>query len=337
MIAVGVDTHKHQHVAVAVSELGQLLGEIAVAATAAGYQELVAWLAGLGGEAVVGIEGAGSYGAGLCRHLEAVGISVVEVERPRRRDRRQGKSDRLDALLAAKRVLARDGVSTPRAGGNRAALSVLLVAYRSCVEERTRLLNQLQGLHVTAPASLRERIGHGNGARLADRLVRMRDRPGASVQELTMLIVLRDLARRARQLEEHAGRYRDEITRLVRELNPALLDEPGVGPISAAKLLVCDPARFKSEAAFARCNGTAPQPASSGQTIRHRLSRSGDRQANNAIHTIAMSRSINHAESRAYLQRRISQGKTHREAMRSLKRHVSRRLYRGLTGTPLTP
>ena len=337
MIAVGVDTHKHRHVAVALSQLGELLGEIAVAASAAGYRELVSWLAGLDGEVMVGIEGAGSYGAGLCRHLQAVGISVVEVERPRRRDRRQGKSDRVDALLAAKRVLAGDGVSTPRADGNRAALSVLLVAYRSCVEERTRLLNQLQGLHVTAPTPLRERIGHGNGARLADRLVRMRDRPDARPQQETMLIVLRDLAKRARRLEEQAGRYRDDIARLVRELNPALLDEPGVGPISAAKLLVCDPTRFKSEAAFARCNGTAPQPASSGQTIRHRLSRSGDRQANNAIHTIAMSRSINHAESRAYLERRISQGKTHREAMRSLKRHVSRRLYRRLITTTLTP
>jgi hypothetical protein len=118
----------------------------------------------------------------------------------------------------------------------------LLVAYRSCVEERTRLLNQLQGLHVTAPTPLRERIGHGNGARLADRLVRMRDRPDPSPQRETMLIVLRDLAKRARRLEEQAGRYRNDIARLVRELNPALLDEPGVGPISAAKLLVCDPA-----------------------------------------------------------------------------------------------
>jgi Transposase len=114
MIAVGVDTHKHRHVAVALSPLGELLGEIAVAASGAGYRELVSWLAGLDGEVMVGIEGAGSYGAGLCRHLQAVGISVVEVERPRRRDRRQGKSDRVDALLAAKRVLAGDGVSTPR-------------------------------------------------------------------------------------------------------------------------------------------------------------------------------------------------------------------------------
>jgi len=262
---------------------------------------------------------------------------VVEVERPRRRDRRAGKSDHLDALLAARRVLAGEGLSTPRASGTRAALGALLVAYRSCVEERTRLLNQLQGLQVTVPAALRERIGPGNGTRIAERLVRMRDRPDASRQERTMLAVLRDLARRARQLSDQAGHYRDDITSLVGELNRPLLDEPGVGPISAAKLLVCDPARFRSEAAFARANGTAPQPASSGQTIRHRLSRGGDRQANNAIHTIAMSRSINHPESRAYLGRKISEGKTHREAMRSLKRHISRRLYKQLIEAPLTP
>jgi transposase len=337
MIAVGVDTHKHWHVAVALSVVGQRLGEISVPATVAGYRRLVAWLAGLDGEVVVGIEGAGSYGAGLCEYLLAAGISVVEVERPRRRDRRVGKSDPIDALLAAKRVLSEDGVSTPRASGSRSALAALLVAYRSCVEERTRLLNQLQSLHVTAPAALRERIGQGNGQRLAARLVRMRCRPAASLQERITLAVLRDLARRAQTLDGQAIGYRHEITELVTSLDATLLDEPGIGPISAAKLLVCDPARFKGEAAFARCNGTAPQPASSGQTVRHRLSRGGDRQANNAIHTIAMSRSVNHAESRAFLERKIGQGKTRREAMRSLKRHLSRRLYRRLIEVPLTP
>lgn len=259
MIAVGVDTHKHWHVAVALDGFGQVLGELVIAAAITGYGELVSWLSRLDdGEVVVGIEGAGSYGAGLCQHLRGAGLVVVEVERPRRRDRRTGKSDHIDALLAAKRVLAGDGLSTPRAAGSRAALSVLLVAYRSCVEERTRLLNQLQGLHVTAPAALRERIGQGNGARLADRLVRMRNQPGSDRHEQTMLNVLRDLARRARQLDTQASHYQREITALVRGLNPTLMDEPGVGPISAAKLLVCDPHRFRSEAAFARCNGTAP-------------------------------------------------------------------------------
>src|SRR4029078_7225412 len=137
--------------------------------------------------------------------------------------------------------------------------------------------------------------------------------------------ILRDLARRARALDAQASHYRRQITALVRELHPTLMDEPGVGPIRAAKLLVLDPARFHSEAAFARSNGTAPQPASSGQTIRHRLSRGGDRaahptrrrlprgappHANNAIHPIPMNRAINHAESRAYLERKITAGKT---------------------------
>ena len=165
----------------------------------------------------------------------------------------------------------------------------------------------------------------------------MRDRSDAGQHEQTMLTVLRDLARRARQLDAQAGQYRCEITNLVRELHPTLMDEPGVGPISAAKLLVCDPARFPTEAAFARSNGTAPIPASSGHTIRYRLSRGGDRQANNAIHTIAMNRAVNHAESRAYLERRTRQGKTHRDAMRALKRQISRRMYRRLIEPHLTP
>jgi len=336
MIAVGVDTHKEEHVAAAVDAFGQLLGEIVVPASEEGYREFARWLDRLGEGVLVGIEGAGSYGAGLCEHLLAVGVRVAEVERPRRRDRRAGKSDRIDARLAATKVLAGEGLSTPRAGGARAALRALLVAYRSCVSERTRLLNQLQAVHVTAPVTLRERIGRGNGDQLVRRLVAMRARPGASVEETTVLAVLRDLARRARVLAEQARRYEREIATLVRSLDATLLEEPGVGPISAGKLLACDPARFKSEAAFARCNGTAPQPASSGKTIRHRLSRGGDRQVNNALHTIALSRSIHHAETRAYLERKISEGHTRREAVRSLKRHLSRRLFRRLIEVPLT-
>ena len=336
MIAVGVDTHKEGHVVVAVDALGHLLGELVVPATDNGYRDFACWLDRLGEGVVVGIEGTGSYGAGLCEHLLGIGVRVAEVERPRRRDRRAGKSDRIDALQAAKKVLSGEGLSTPRAGGARAALQALLVAYRSCMSERTRLLNQVHALHVTAPVALRERIGRGNGDQLVRRLMAMRARSGASVEETTVLAVLRDLARRARTLEEQARGYEREIATLVRSLDARLLEEPGVGPISAGKLLACDPARFKSEAAFARCNGTAPQPASSGKTIRHRLSRGGDRQVNNALHTIALSRSIHHAETRAYLERKISDGHTRREAMRSLKRHLSRCLYKRLIEAPLT-
>jgi transposase len=252
MIAVGVDTHKHEHVAAALNELGELLGEIAVAASPAGYRELVKWLKGMGEGVLVGIEGAGSYGAGLCKYLQDIGMRVVEVERPHRRDRRAGKSDRIDALLAAKKVLAREGLSTPKTSGTRAGLAALLVAYRSCVGERTRLRNQIQALHITAPVALRERIGRGRGAQLERRLTCIRARPDAGIEEATILEVLRALARRARALDTEIHRYHREIARLVHSLDPTLLDEPGIGPISAGKLIACDPTRFKSEAAFAR-------------------------------------------------------------------------------------
>jgi transposase len=336
MIAVGVDTHKHEHLARALDGLGQLLGGMTIEVNLHGYMELAQWVRQLGDDVVVGIEGAGSFGAGLCEYLLAEGIRVVEVERPRRQDRRRGKSDEIDALLAAKKVLAGEGLSTPRAGGTRQALQALLVAYRSCMAERTRLLNQLQALHTTAPIALRERIGPGNGKQLTARLARMRGCARAPESEQLILSVLRDLARRARELSAQADTYEHELTRLIRSLDPTLLDERGVGPISAAKLLACDPQRLKSEAAFARCNGTAPKPASSGQTVRYRLSRGGDRQANNALHTIALSRSIHDDQTRAYLQRRITEGKTNREAMRALKRHLSRSLYKRLLNVPLT-
>jgi transposase len=147
---------------------------------------------------------------------------------------------------------------------------------------------------------------------------------------------MRDLALRSRALANDAQRYERELAALVRSVDGTVLDEPGIGPISAAKLLACDPSRFKHEAAFARCNGTAPLPASSGQTVRHRLNRGGDRQANNAIHTIAIIRAKHQRETRAYLERRISEGKTKREALRALKRHISRDIYKRLADLPLT-
>lgn len=337
MIAVGVDTHKEQHLAVALDGLGQVLGEIVIATTLAGYGQFVYWLKELGENVLVGIEGAGSYGAGLCEYLQAEEIKVFEVERPQRRERRTGKSDRLDALLAAKKVLTGEGLSTPRGSGKRLALQMLLVGYRSAVSERSRLYNQLQALLVGAPYALRERIGSArNGATLANRLTGMRTRPTASLQENTTLRVLRDIANRARALDAEAENYTRQIEGMVCSFAPRLLEEPGVGPICAGKLLAFNPARFTSEAAFARANGTAPQPASSGKTVRHRLSRGGDRQINAAIYTIALSRSVHHAQSRAYMQRRIDEGKTKREAMRSLKRYLSRHLYNQLTKTPLT-
>jgi hypothetical protein len=338
MIAVGVDTHKQRHCAVALDRLGQVLAELTFAASTAGYAELQHWAEELAGlqELVFGIEGAGSWGAGLCQHLQHSGHSVLEVERPRRRERRAGKSDRKDALVAARCVLCGDGLSTPRRRGTLSAIRVLLVARRSAATERTRVLNRLQALNATAPIALRERVGDGTGKQLERRILSMRARRDAGLEERMAFAVMRDLAARSRALGADAAHYQRQLTDLIRSLDGTLLDEPGIGAISAAKLLACDAARFKNEPAFARRNGTAPIPASSGKTVRHRLSRGGDRQANNAIHTIAIVRAKHLPETRAYLDRRIREGKSKREALRSLKRHISRDLYRRLTAIPLT-
>src|SRR5215211_3301608 len=223
MIAVGVDTHKHEHLARAIDGLGQVLGALTITTSPRGYGELVGWPRTLGEGVVVGIEGAGSYGAGLCEYLLAEGFDVVEVERPRREDRRRGKSDEIDALLAAKKVLAADGLSTPRAGGTRQALAALLIAQRSCISERTRLVNQLQSLHTTAPVAPRERIGPGNGRKLAARLIKMRARTDAPQSEQLIFTVLRDPARRAQALAAQADAYKHQLTELISSLDATLL------------------------------------------------------------------------------------------------------------------
>jgi len=211
-----------------------------------------------------------------------------------------------------------------------------LIARRSAVTERTRVLNQLQALSATAPISLRERVREGTGKQLERRVLSMRARSAATLEEQIAFSVMRDLAARPRTLSADANRYEHQLADLIRSLDDTLLDEPGIGPISAAKLLAFDATRFTSEGAFARCNGTAPIPASSGKTIRYRLNHGGDRQANSAIHTIAIIRAKHQPETRAYLERRIQEGKTKREALRTLKRHISRELYQRLNAIPLT-
>jgi transposase len=272
-------------------------------------------------------------GAGLARWLAGEGFVVIEVDRPTRRTRRRhGKSDTIDAVAAARAVQSGEASATPKAAdGDVEAIRMLRVAYRSAVKARTQAANQLHALVVTAPDGLRDQL---RGLRLAELVeVAAKMRPGdvpegpAAVTKFT----LRRLARRYQQLETEAGELKAQMGRFVNRVAPALVAQQGVNTITAAALLVTagdNPGRLRSEGSFAHLCGAAPLDASSGKQQRHRLNRGGDRQANCALHTIALVRMSHDEQTKKYIARRIASGKTKREAMRCLKRYIARDIYR---------
>ncbi|HEY7433612.1 MAG TPA: IS110 family transposase [Methylomirabilota bacterium] len=337
---IGIDTHRDTHaLALVEASTGALVLEREVGADGPGYRQALALADGRApGARVWAIEGTGSYGAGLARFLLARGERVVEVARPRREGRARAKTDALDALRAARTVLARGQLADPRAGGQREGLRALMTTREGLLKAKRAALCQLRALVVACPEPLRAELRTLTRARLLDRLATLRlDRRGDS--ELRGLYLsLRALARHAQTLTVEERTFTQEIGAHVDELAPALLREPGIGPISAAQLLISwsHPGRLHSEAAFAHLAGAAPIPASSGQTVRHRLDPGGDRQLNRALHTIIITRRKNHDATTAYIERRTAEGKTVREAIRCLKRYLARHLYRLLERTPLT-
>ena len=279
------------------------------------------------------IEGTGGYGAGLTRHLRSRDEEVIELDRPERPARRNGaKSDPLDAVRAAREALARPRLAQPRAEGTRSALSVRLTARRSAIDAATDAQRQLNALVVAAPETLRSRFRGQRTSELVATAARLRLNPRWDPETTSTAIVLRCLARRSQHLTAEADDHERAIRQLVASWRPDLLELFGVGPIVAATVLCAwsHPGRCRSEAAFAMLAGVAPIPASSGQTTRHRLNRSGDRQLNRALHTIALNRLRYDATTRAYAERRRAEGKTDREIRRCLKRYIARQLYRQL-------
>jgi transposase len=331
-VAIGVDTHKEVHVAVALDALGAQLDSREIATTPAGYRSLLSWAQELGVPAFA-VEGTGSYGAGLVRFLERAGLSVYECERPRRQERRRGKSDLIDATLAARRLLGGEGLSFPRGGGRREDLRLLLLERRSAMRARNAALNQLSALMVTAPDHLRARLGALSGDRLGHAAARLRPRPEV------MTGVLRRLGQRAERLSKEVAEAERALAVLLAQVAPDLLEECGVGPICGAQLLVSsgDPSRMTSEASFAALAGTSPVDASSGKQRRHRLNRGGDRQLNWALHVVALARIRHHPETSAYYERLLVAGKTTREARRCVKRALARHFYRRLREMPRLP
>jgi transposase len=332
LVTVGVDTHADSHVAVALDQLGRLLGSRTIPTTPAGYAALLGWATTLGTIDRVGVEGTGSYGAGLTRWLHAHGQVVIEVDRPdRAARRRQGKADDLDAHAAARAVQAGTATGRPKAGDGRVEMiRSLRLARRSAVKARTQAANQLKALLVTAPDVLRAQL---RGLPLTELVITAaRLRPAITLATPTdaVKLALRSVAGRWRQLTQEITSLDMHLERLVATAAPALVAVKGVGTETAAALLVAggdNPERLRSEGAFAHLCGVAPIPASSGKTTRHRLNRGGNREANWALYLIAVGRMAWHGPTRAYVQRRTKEGKTKAEIIRCLKRYIARELY----------
>jgi transposase len=338
---VGVDTHRDEHVfAVVVAATGAVVAQRSLRANGRGYAEALRFAEEhADGGRVWAVEGAGHYGARLARYLSGRGETVLEIGRGRRDERRlRGKDDSLDATRAARATLASEPLTLPRAGQRREALRLLLLARRSAVDVRRQALVQLRSVIVTAPDNLREELRGLPVQSLIQRCSRLRRSTSRTPDELAAKLVLRSLAQRVKAVTTEAAELEGEILAHVRALAPQLLNELGVGPIVAAQLIIAwsHPGRVRSEAAFARLAGVAPIPASSGQTVRHRLSRGGDRQLNRALHTVILQRRQHDPATKAYIARRVSEGKSRREAVRLLKRYLARHLYRILNNqTPL--
>ncbi len=327
----GVDTHGDTHVAAVVDMTGRILNTESFPATAPGYRRLLAWLRRHGIVVRVGVEGTGSWGAGLTRHLERNGIEVLDVDRPNRQMRRlRGKSDTVDAEAAARAALNGEATTRPKSrSGPVEALRAFRVARRSALKSRVATLAQLRALIVTAPEPLRAQVRDLDTATIVATAARWRPGPPDTVTAATKT-AMRELALRVQFLDDQIDRIDTHQNKLVADTCPELLELFGVGPQSAAALLVAagdNPERLRSEAGFAALCGVSPVEASSGKTIRHRLSRGGDRQANHALWRIAFSRLRNDERTIAYEKRRTAEGMTRREIIRCLKRYIAREIY----------
>jgi transposase len=331
-IVVGVDTHKDVHVMTSMTITGRRLSTASFATTTAGIAEAMTWASKFGTITAWAVEGTGSYGAGLARTLNAAGQHVAEVSRPNRRVRRQrgGKTDAIDAEAAARTFLADFATAVPKAGdGPIELIRITRAARSSAVKARTAAINELKAVIVTAPSQLRDALRGLSTVALINKCNSFHIT--GSVIEAGTKRILRTLAQRYRQLDTEAKALKSTLTELIQTANPQLLDMHGVGPDTAAALLIAagdNPDRLISEAAFAALCGVNPIPASSGQHHRMRLNRAGDRQANAALHRIVIVRLGSDPETQQYMRTRVTpNGSNKLHVIRVLKRYLARRLY----------
>jgi transposase len=330
-VILGVDTHQDMHVAAVITAVGVSVADASFPSTAVGYRQLLAWARTFGMLHRAGVEGTGSYGAGLTRYLRRHQVTVVEVNRPDRAARRRhGKTDTVDAVAAARAVLSqRAGATAKAADGPVEMLRMFRLARASAVKSRTQAVNQLQAVIVTAEADLRDRLTGLSRAAVIRYCANLPEAAPTDVASAT-IYTLRRLAQRIQTLTAEERELQRQMTIVLNRYAPQLLQHHGIGPDSAAALLVTagdNPDRLASEASFAALCGVSPVEASSGKTRRHRLNRGGDRRANAALYHIALTRSRGEDRTRTYLQHRTNQGSSRREAFRCLKRYIAREVY----------
>jgi transposase len=337
---VGGDTHRDTHALEMVAPNGTTISTRVIDNDEDGFADAIAWIAqwAPGSRVVLGLEGTRSYGIGLARSAAQAGLTVVEVERPRRGERRRGKSDPIDAHLAALQVLRMDAdrLPKPRADGDREALRILLSARREMTTSKTKQTNRLRALLLSGDDSDRELSrGKLTEARLQS-IARRRGRSGDTIEQAVRRAETRRLSLAIDATAKELAANKDQLASLVESFAPGLLDRIGVGPVSAAQAIVTwsHHGRCRNDAAFAALAGASPVPASSGRTVRHRLNRGGDRQLNRALHDIAKTRWRSDPRTLAYVARRRAEGKPDREIRRALKRYIARELFRALQGTP---
>lgn len=331
-IIIGIDTHKTSHVAVAIDTQGTRLAALSVPTNPKGYVELERWSRSHGKILAFGIEGTGSYGAGLCRSLLAQGYNVIEVTRPNRQLRyTQGKTDSLDAEGAARSVLSGQATARPKTQtGSSEMIRHLKIARDTAVKSRSQAMVTLKTLIINAPAELRVALDQIRGKIALIRHI-AGFRPGDIDSPLASAkVAMRALARRWLWLHEEIITHDKELERLVTERAPELMVSHGIATLTVAEMLILvgdDPTRIRSEAAFAKLCGVCPIPASSGKTHRFRLNRGGNRQANAALYRVAIVRMRSHEPTIAYVRKRTKDGKSKSEIIRCLKRYIVREIY----------
>ena len=330
----GVDTHRDTHMVAALDQRGAQLGVREFATTPAGHRSMLGWLESFGTIDRVGVEGTGTYGAGLTRFMHRYDVVVIEVACGDRQARRShGKSDPVDAIAAARAAQSGKATTLPKSGtGNVEAIRALRMVRKSATRDRTGAINQMRALIVTAPDELRETFRGVSITKLVTSAARLRPSDPTTVEGATKF-ALRELARRVQSLNIEIKRVNEVLGPLVTTAAPRLIARPGIGIDTAAALLVAagdNPERLHSEASFAHLCGSAPIDASSGLVTRKRLNPRGNRSANEALWRIVLVRMGKDPRTRAYVERRTLEGKSKREIMRCLKRYVAREVYRDL-------